>query len=200
LKAYITIESTEYTGTIDRMGATTQDDRWGRKGNYVLVRFPGDGTLGLLGQNADVRLVLPPPVTKTNRMSAVYSALTGSGTDDIESRTASVTTGWMFIGLGKVLGCAAMLVALTLLLLTLVRNQLIAILGAIALWHVSNLLFDFTGLPDLSYLEMVRSMDKVLGGVAKPAHELGLVAWLVGLTLGLAILARVAFVSRDPPK
>ena len=133
-------------------------------------------------------------------MSVLYTALTGTGTDDIESRTGSVTTGWMIIGLGKVLGCAALLVALTILLLTLVRSQLIAILGAIGLWHMSNLLFDFAGLPDLSYLEMVRSMDKVLGGVGKPGHELGLLAWLFGIALGLGALAMGIFVRRDPPK
>ncbi len=30
LTAYIKIEDTEYTGTIDRLGAMTQEDRWGR--------------------------------------------------------------------------------------------------------------------------------------------------------------------------
>ena len=90
--------------------------------------------------------------------------------------------------------------ALPLLLLTLVRSQLIAILGAIGLWHVSNLIFDFAGLPDLSYLEMVRTMDKVLGGVADPMHECGLLAWLLGITLGMAALALLVFVSRDPAK
>ena len=75
-----------------------------------------------------------------------------------------------------------------------------AILGAIGLWHISNLLFDFAGLPDLSYLEIVRTMDKVLGGVAQPSHEIGLLAWLLVITLGFAALALATFVSRDPPK
>jgi multidrug resistance efflux pump len=60
LTAFIQIEDTEFEGEIDRLGATTQEDRWGRRSNYVVVRFRGDGTLGLLGQNADVRLTLPP--------------------------------------------------------------------------------------------------------------------------------------------
>jgi multidrug efflux pump subunit AcrA (membrane-fusion protein) len=200
LKAYLKIESTEYTGTIDRLGATAQDDRWGRKSNYVLVRFQGHGTLGLLGQNVDVRLMLPPAESRTNRVTALYNALTGQGSDDLESRTASVTPRWMLLGFGKVMGCAALLVTLTVLLLVLVRNQLIAILGAIGLWHVSNLLFDFAGLPDLSYLEIVRTMDKVLGGVAHAGHELGLIGWLFGLALAFALLALASFVSRDPPK
>lgn len=58
LDAYITIEGTEYTGTIERLGAMTDKDRWGRDSNYAIVRFRGDGTLGMLGMNADVRLVL----------------------------------------------------------------------------------------------------------------------------------------------
>lgn len=200
LSATIQIEDSEYTGTVERIGATTSEDRWGRRSNYVLVRFQGDGTLGLLGQNADVRLALPPREGKVGPMGEFYKVLTGQGTDDLESRTTSVTPFWMSIGLAKVLGCAVFLVALTLLLLTLLRSQLIAILAAIGLWHISNLLFDFAGLPDLSYLEMVRTLDKVLGGVANPGHELGQLAWLAGITLSLAALAMFLFVSRDPPK
>lgn len=200
LAATIKIEDTEYTGVIDRLGATAKEDRWGRKSNYVIVRFKGNGTLGLLGQNADVRLVLPPLEAKPNRITALYNALTGHGTDDLESRSASVTTGWMLISLGKVLGNALMLVTLTLLLLTLLRSQLMAILATIGLWHVSNLLFDFAGLPDLSYLEIVRTMDKVLAGVAQPAHELALLAWLAGFSLAFAGLALALFVFRDPSK
>jgi len=200
LTAYIKIGSTEYKGQIDRLAATTQDDRWGRPSNVAIARFKGDGTLGLLGQNADVRLVLPPRETKVNRVTTFLNALTGGGTDDLESRTASVTPGWMMIGLGKVLGCAALLVCLTLLATTLFRSALIAILGTIGLWHVSNLLFDFAGLPDLSYLEMVRTMDKVLGGVAKPWPELAVLGWLFGLAAVLAIATTALFISRDPPR
>jgi multidrug resistance efflux pump len=200
LSATIRIEDTEFTGTIERLGATTSEDRWGRRSNYVLVRFRGDGTLGLLGQNADVRLALPPRETKVGAWGEFYNTLTGQGTDDLESRTASVTPLWMMIGLGKVLGCAVFLVALTLLVLTVMRSQLVAILATIGLWHVSNLFFDFAGLPDLSYLEMVRTMDKVLGGVAHAGHELGQLAWLAGISLAFAGLAMFMFVSRDPPK
>jgi multidrug resistance efflux pump len=200
LTAYITIGGTEYTGTIDRLGATTQEDRWGRPNNFAVVRFKGSGTLGLLGQNADVRLVLPPPEERPNRMTAMFNAIAGRSLSDVKSRTASVTTGWMLISLGKVVGCAALLVTLTLLLSTLFRNTLIAILGTIALWHVSNLLFDFAGLPDLSYLEMVRTMDKVLGGVAEPKHEFANLAWLFGLAAANGALSLGLFISRDPPK
>jgi multidrug efflux pump subunit AcrA (membrane-fusion protein) len=200
LTAHIKIGATEYTGTIERLGATTQDDRWGRTSNFVIVRFQGDGTLGLLGQNADVRLVLPPPEEKITRVGAILDTLTGRGVDDLDSRTASVTTGWMFVALGKVLGCALLLVVLTILLLTLTRSTLVAVLVAVGLWHVSNLLFDFAGLPDLSYLEMVRSMDKVLGGVARVGQELSTLAWLGGISLAFALITQLLFISRDPPK
>jgi len=164
------------------------------------VLFRGDGTLGLLGQNADVRLTLPPTEAEPGRLTALYQALTGQGTDDVATRTASVTPFWMVIALGKVLACAALLVVLTLLLLTVLRSQLMAILGTIGLWHISNLLFDFAGLPDLSYLEIVRTMDKVLGGVANPAQELGVLAWLTGITAALGLMTLALFVARDPPK
>jgi multidrug efflux pump subunit AcrA (membrane-fusion protein) len=200
LTAYITIGSTEFTGVIDRLGATTQEDRWGRASNYAIVRFKGDGTLGLLGQNADVRLVLPPREEKANRMTALLNTLTGRGTDDVQSRTASVTTLWMLIGLGKVMGCAVLLVTWSLLLATLFRSALIAILGTIGLWHVSNLLFDFAGLPDLSYLEMVRTMDKVLGGVGSLTHELTGLGWLFGLATLAGLSTMALFIARDPPK
>ena len=200
LTAYVKIGDTEFKGTIDKLGATTQPDRWGRSSNYVVVRFKGDGALGLLGQEADVRLVLPPREGRPDRLSALFNTLTGSGQDDVESRTASVTVGWMSIALGKVLGCASLLVTLTLLALVLFRNALFAILGTIGLWHISNLLFDFAGLPDLSYLEMVRTMDKVLGGVASPSHEIATLAWLFGLAAVMAAAALALFVSRDPPK
>lgn len=200
LTAYIKIEDTEYTGVIDRLGAMTEEDRWGRVSNFVIVRFKGNGTLGLLGQNADVRLVLPPREEKAGRLASLLNTLTGSGSDDLESRTASVTPGWMAIALGKVLGCATWLVTLTLFLATLFRSSLIAILGTIGLWHISNLLFDFAGLPDLSYLEMVRTMDKVLGGIANPAHELAMLGWLAGIAAVSAVLTVALFVSRDPPK
>lgn len=199
LKAFVKVGDKEYTGEIDRLGATTEQDRWGRTCNSAVVRFRGDGTLGLLGQNADVRLSLPPPEGKKTTAAAILNALTG-GADDVESRTASVTPFWMLVGLGKVLGCAALLVALTILLLCISRSALIAILGAIGLWHVSNLLFDFAGLPDLSYLEMVRTMDRVLSGIANPTHELVNLAWLFGLAVLFAVLSLAAFISRDPAK
>jgi hypothetical protein len=91
-------------------------------------------------------------------------------------------------------------VTLTLLLLVLSRSSLIAILCAIGVWHVSNLFFDFAGLPELSYLEMVRTMDKVLGGVATLGEELTSLAWLYGIAAALAALALALFVARDPPK
>jgi len=200
LTAYVKVGATEFTGTIDRLGAMTQDDRWGRPNNYAVVRFKGDGTLGLLGQWADVRLVLPPRESQPNRLSAIYNAITGSGGNEVKSRTSSVTTGWMLIALGKVVGCCALLVSLTLFLATLFRSSLIAILGTIGLWHISNLVFDFGGLPDLSYLEMVRTMDKVLGGVAATGHELASLAWLFGISIAFACLTLSTFVSRDPPK
>jgi len=200
LTAYITIGKTEFTGTIDRLGATTQEDRWGRPNNYAVVRFKGSGTLGLLGQNADVRLVLPPQEARPNRLTALFQTLTGRDTDDVKSRSASVTPAWMLIALGKVLGCGALLVTVTLLLATWFRSALVAILGTIGLWHISNLLFDFAGLPDLSYLEMVRTMDKVVGGVADPVRELKSLAWLFGLAAGAGLLTLVLFISRDPPK
>ena len=200
LKAYVTIGKTEFIGVIDRLGATTQEDRWGRTSNFAIVRFKGDGTLGILGLNADVRLVLPPLEEKSNQVTAVLNTLTGHGVDDLESRTASVTPGWMFIGLGKVLGCALLLVTLALLTSTLFRSALVSILSVIGLWHVSNLLFDFAGLPELSYLEMVRTMDKVLGGVADPARELASLGWLFGIAALFGFLALVLFISRDPPK
>jgi len=200
LTAYIRIEHTEYKGVIDRLGAMTQPDRWGRECNYANVRFKGDGSLGLLGLPADVRLTLPPPPESTNRVTALLNVLTGHGTDGSVSRTTSVTTGWMLIGFAKVLGCAFLLVTLTLAMLTLFRNALTAILGVIGLWHVSNLLFDFAGLKELSYLEMVSTMDKVLGGIAKPADEFTTLAWLFGIAAAWGVLAVALFVSRDPPR
>lgn len=200
LTARLTVGKTEFSGTIDRLGATTQPDRWGRAGNYAMVRFQGQGTLGLLGRDADVKIVLPPPEEKPGRMKTFLNALTGAGQDDLESRTASVTTGWMLVGLGKVMGCAFLLVTLTLLLLVISRSTLIAILGAIALWHVSNLFFDFAGLPELSYLEMVRTMDKVLGGVAVARDEWLALAWLYGIAAALGGAALGLFIVRDPPR
>ncbi|MBI4660583.1 MAG: HlyD family efflux transporter periplasmic adaptor subunit [Verrucomicrobia bacterium] len=200
LPAYVKVEATEFTGTIERLGATTQPDRWGRDSNYASVRFKGNGALGLVGLNADVRLALPPPEQRPSRASALFNALTGHGTDDAKTRTASVTAGWMWIGFAKVIGSACLLVNLTLLTSALFRSALIAILGVVGLWHISNLLFDFAGLPDLSYLEMVKSMDKVLGGVANPVDEFTSLAWLFGLAGTFAGLAMVAFISRDPAK
>ncbi|MHB8523547.1 MAG: HlyD family secretion protein [Limisphaerales bacterium] len=200
LTAYIRIEHTEYKGVIDRLGAMTQPDRWGRDSNYAVVRFKGDGTLGLLGLPADVRLILPPPKERLSRVTAVLNVLTGHAAGDPASRTTSVTTGWMLIGLGKVIGCSCLLVTMTLTMLMLFRNMLTAILCVIGLWHISNLLFDFAGLKELSYLEMVSTMDKVLGGIAKPADELTTLAWLFGIAAAFGALAIALFVSRDPPR
>lgn len=200
LPAYVRIEDTEFTGSIERLGATTQPDQWGRESNYALIRFKGNDTLGLLGLNADVRLALPPQETKTNSVSTIVNALTGRGVDDLTSRTASVTIGWMFVGFGKVIGCACLLVSLTVFLASAFRSALVAILGGLGVWHISNLLFDFVGLPALSYLEMIRTMDKVLGGIANPYDELTSLAWLFGFAVLFAGLALVTFISRDPPK
>ena len=200
LTAYIKIEQTEYKGSIERLGATTQPDRWNRDYNYAMVRFKGDGTLGLLGLPADVRLILPPPKQETNRLTAVMNAIKGHSAGDSVTKTASVTMGWMAIGLGKVIGSACLMVTLTLTALIVFRNALVAILGIVGLYHISNLLFDFVGLKDLSYLEMVATMDKVLGGIAKPADELTTLAWLFGLAAAFGVLAAALFVSRDPPK
>ena len=200
LDAYITIQGTEYKGTIDRLGAMTEKDRWGRMSNYAIVRFKGDGTLGLLGLNADVRMVLPPPDKKPGNGEKLMNALTGHGEDDLESRTASVTYPWMLIASGKIFGCATLLVTFALFMAVLFRNSLVAILGTIGLWHISNLIFDFAGLPELSYLEMVRTMDKVLGGIANPGDELQVLAWLIALSLGFTGLTLSIFIRRDPQK
>ena len=200
LDVYITIQKTEYKGVVDRLGAMTEPDRWGRLSNYVIVRFRGDGTLGMLGLPADVRIVLPPSAKPVDRATALLNTLTGHGKDDLESRTASVTIPWMAIALAKVLGCACFLVTFTLFLLVLFRNALIAILGAIGFWHISNLLFDFAGLPDLSYLEIVRTMDKVLGGIAAPVEELTVLAWLGGFAIALAAGTLALFIRQDPPR
>ncbi|MHB1307811.1 MAG: HlyD family secretion protein [Limisphaerales bacterium] len=200
LTAYVTVGKTEFSGVIDRLGATAQPDRWGQTSNFAIVRFKGDGTLGLLGLDADVRIVLPAVEEKPNRVTAMLKTLTGQGVDDVGTRSTSVTTVWMLVGLGKVLGCACLLVTLTLLLLVVTRSALMAILGAIGLWHVSNLFFDFAGLPGLSYLEMVRTMDKVLGGVATMGEELTVLAWLYGIAAALGVAAIGLFISRDPPK
>lgn len=200
LVAYVKIEASEYKGTIERLGAMTQPDRWGRDSNYAIVRFKGDGALGLLGLPADVKLILPPPKEIPNRMMAMLNMLTGQNAGSAVARSASVTTGWMFIGLGKVIGSACLLVTLTLAMLTLFRNSLTAILCVIGLWHISNLLFDFVGLRDISYLEMVGTMAKVLGGVAKPVDELIILGWLFGLAAAFGALTIGLFISRDPVK
>ena len=116
------------------------------------------------------------------------------------SRTGSVTLGWMVVGLGKVVGTAVLLVTLTFMVLILFRNSLIAILGVIGFYHISNLLYDFAGLKDLSYLEMVATMEKVLAGIAKPVDELTALSWLLGLSVAFGTIACVLFISRDPPK
>ena len=200
LTAYIKIEQTEYKGTIERLGAMTQPDRWGRDYNHVIVRFKGDGALGLLGLPADVRLVLPPPREQPNRATAILNVLTGRKPGESATRTSSVTLGWMLVGLGKVVGSACLLTTLTLFVLILFRNSLVAILGVIGLYHISNLLFDFVGLKDLSYLEMVATMEKVLAGIARPGEELLTLSWFFGLAAVFGVLATVLFISRDPPK
>jgi len=200
LTAYVKIEQTEFKGAIERLGATTQPDRWGRDYNYAVVRFRGDGTLGLLGLPADVRLVLPPPKEKLSRAAALLNVLTGRSSGESVTQTTSVTTGWMLIGLGKVIGTACLLVTLTLTVLMLFRNSLVAILGVVGLYHISNLFYDFLGLKELSYLEMVATMQQVLGGIAKPAAELTTLAWLFGFALAFGVLATALFISRDPPK
>lgn len=200
LTAFVKIEQTEYKGKIERLGAMTQPDRWGRDSNYALVRFDGDGALGLLGLPADVRVVLPPRDEKLSRAAAILNVLTGRGPAESATRTTSVTIGWMLVGLGKVLGTACFLVALTLFALMLFRNSLVAILGVIGFYHISNLLFDFVGLKELSYLEMVATMDKVLGGVGKWGEEMITLGWLFGLSAVFAALASWLFIVRDPPK
>jgi len=200
LTAYVKIEQTEYKGTIERLGAMTQPDRWGRDYNHVIVRFKGEGTLGLLGLPADVRLVLPPPKEEPNRATAILNVLTGRSGRSSMSHTTSVTAGWMVLGLGKVLGSACLMTMLTFTALILVRNTLIAILGVIGFYHISNLVYDFVGLKDLSYLEMSATMEKVLGGITKPGDELTTLAWLFGLAAALGVLAAALFVSRDPPR
>jgi len=200
LPAYVKIEKTEYKGSIDRLGATTQPDRWGRDHNYATVRFKGDGTLGLLGLPADVRLALPPPEQKPSRAAAILNVLAGRGSGESATRTTSVPLRWMLVGLGKVIGTACLVVAFTLAVLVIFRNSLIAILGVIGAYHISNLLFDFAGLKELSYLEMVKTMEKVLGGITSPADELTALAWLFGLAAAFGLLAATLFISRDPPK
>ena len=200
LTAYVKIEKTEYKGTIEQLGAMTQPDRWGRDSNYAIVRFKGDGTLGLLGMPADVKLILPPPKEQPNRATAILNVLTGRSSGQSATQSTSVTMFWMLIGLGKVVGTACLLVTLTLAALMLFRNALVAILGVVGLYHISNLLYDFAGLKELSYLEMVATMEKVLGGFTKPLDELGTLAWLFGLAIALGIVATTMFISRDPPR
>ena len=200
LDAFVTIQGSEYKGTVERLGAMTSKDRWGRMSNYAIVRFQGDGSLGLLGLNADVRMVLPPPETKPTGGEKLMNALTGHGEDDLESRTASVTPPWMLLASGKVFGCCLLLVSFSLLMTVLFRSALVAILGTIGLWHISNLVFDFAGLPELSYLEIVRTMDKVLGGIAAPSDELQSLAWFLAISLTFTLLTVILFRSRDPQK
>jgi len=200
LTAYVKIEKTEYKGTIERLGAMTQPDRWGRESNFVIVRFKGDGTPGLLGQSADVKLALPAPEEKPSRAAAILNVLTGRSSGESVTRKASVTMGWMVIALAKVLGTACFLATLTLTALMIFRNNLIAILGVIGFYHISNLLFEFIGLKDLSYLEMVKNIGKVLGGFATPADEFISLAWLFGLSAAFALLAALLFISRDPQR
>jgi multidrug resistance efflux pump len=200
LTAYVTVEKEEFTGTLERVGATTQTDRWGAKCNIATVRFSGQGKLGLLGRNADVRIVLPPQEEEETVTAALLNTITGHGSDDVETRTASVTAGWMVVALFKVIGCTCLLVTLSLLAAVITRSALISILGVTGIWHISNLIFDFVGLPELSYLEIIRTMDKVLAGVATTGDELLTIGWLFGMAAGLGALAVTAFIYRDPPK
>jgi multidrug resistance efflux pump len=199
LDAFITIQGVEYKGAVDRLGPMTQADRWGRQSNYAIVRFRGDGTLGILGLNADVRIALPPSEKPVDRATALLNAFTGRGQDDLESRTASVTVPWMLTALAKVIFCACFLVAVSLCLAVVFRNSLVAILATIGFWHISNLLFDFAGLPELSYFEIVRTMDKVLRGIATPAEEFTTLAWFGGITAALAVVTIALFIRKDPP-
>jgi hypothetical protein len=80
------------------------------------------------------------------------------------------------------------------------RNNLVAILGVIGSYHISNLFFDFAGLKELSYLEMVRTMGKTLGGFTPPVDELTTLAWLYSLAIAFGVLAAALFISRDPPR
>lgn len=200
LTAYVQIEKTEFKGTIERVGAMTQPDRWGRDSNFVLVRFKGDGTLGLLGMPADVKLTLPPEEARPNRAAAILNVLTGRASGETQSRRSSVTLGWMLIALGKVVATGCFLATLAILALMLFRNNLVAILGTIGFYHVSNLLFDFAGLKELSYLEMVKNIGKVLGGFAVVSEELTSLAWLFGFAAVFGLLAIGMFVARDPQK
>ena len=200
LPAYITVQGTEFTGTIDRLGATTQQDRWGISSNLVIVRFRSEEAQGLLGRGADVRITLPPREDDASTAGALLNTITGRGQDDTETRTASVTHKWMAVTLFKVLGCACLLITLSLLASVLARNALVGILSVAGIWHISNLLFDFAGLPQLSYLEIGRTMDKVLAGVANMGDELVAIGWLFGISAVLGVLAVVAFISRDPVK
>ena len=198
LAAYVTIQGTEFTGTVDRLGATTQEGRYGVRSNLVIVRFRSEEAQGLLGRNADVRIVLPPREDETSTARALLNTITGRGEDDAETRTASVTHEWMAITLLKLIGCACLLISMSLLAAVLTRNALVGILSVTGIWHISNLLFDFAGLPQLSYLEISRTMDKVLAGVANMGDELVAIGWLFGIAAVLGGLAVVAFISRDP--
>ena len=200
LIAYVTIEENEFTGTVDHVSATAESDRWGNKSNRAIVRFSGEGSQGLLGRGADVRIVLPPTETKANVAGALLDTITGHGVDDTRTRTTSVTPLWMLIGLSKLVGLTCLLIALSILAAVLCHNALFAILSVTGVWHISNLIFDFAGLPELSYLETVRTMDKVLGGVAHLGDEIRTLAWLFGITALIGLLITILFIRRDPPK
>ena len=131
---------------------------------------------------------------------ALLDTITGHGVDDAQTRTTSVTSLWMLIGLSKIIGLTCLLIVLSLLAAALFRNALVAILSVTGFWHISNLIFDFMGLPELSYLEVVRTMDKVLGGIAHLSDELVTLAWLFGITSLIGFLTVVIFIHRDPPK
>ena len=200
LTAYVTIEEKEFTGTVDRVSATAESDRWGNKSNRAVVRFSGEGSQGLLGRGADVRIVLPPTDEEANMAGALLDTITGHGVDDTQTRTTSVTPLWMLIGLFKLIGLTCLLIALSLFAAVLFRNALVAILSVTGVWHISNFVFDFVGLPELSYLEVVRTMDKVLGGVAHLGDEVRTLAWLFGITALTGFLTATLFIHRDPPK
>ncbi len=200
LKTFIKIQKTEFEGTVHRIGATTRAQGDGAKKNFVIVRFNSGGKLGLLGLGADVRIVMPPKEEESTMAGALLDTVTGRSKDDTETKTASVTTPWMLLGLSKVVGCTLLLIALSMLAAVLTRNALIAILGVTGIWHISTLIFDFVGLPELSYFEMVRTMDKVLAGVASVRDELTAIAWLFGIAGAFASLTVAVFISRDPPK
>ncbi|MCR4318201.1 MAG: HlyD family efflux transporter periplasmic adaptor subunit [Planctomycetes bacterium] len=200
LTAYVTVEDTEFIGKVERVGATTEPDKWQRPTNFAVVRFSSNGARGLLGLGAEVKIALPPPEEDRTMADEIFDTLTGRGKDDLDTRTASVTYFWMLVGFAKVIGCAMLLVTLSLFATALFRSALFSILGVVGLWHVSNLLFDFAGLPELSYIEIMGTMDKVLAGASGAGDEIAALCWLYGISAVLGVLTVYVFTKRDPVK